>query len=272
MPDIDLSAVVSALNKKADVGLENSPKASDIESIANSAASAANSANEVANAASTLINTTVQEINKDLEDTKTEINTTLTTTIEEINTTVDTKLANTVDINSDQTITGTKIFETEVCAKLSSEYPSQFRMVTDTYGSMWRNDGSNTYLLLTNVNDPYGRWNDLRPISVNNSTGKVSLNLSGPIATSSYNNGNWWYRLYNDGYIEQGGFFSGVKDSASISFPVAFATTNYYINWACVHNDSETYKRVITAKATTYCSIIDYMIKSGNVFWYTCGW
>jgi len=41
--------------------------------------------------------------------------------------------------------------------------------------SMLRNDGANTYMLLTNNGDPAGVWNGLRPLIVNNYTGDVSL-------------------------------------------------------------------------------------------------
>jgi hypothetical protein len=55
----------------------------------------------------------------------------------------------------------------------------QFRMAPNasgtSYGSFWRNDGSNTYLLLTANNDALGTWNALRPFMVNNANGLVTL-------------------------------------------------------------------------------------------------
>lgn len=36
-----------------------------------------------------------------------------------------------------------------------------------------RNDGDNTWFMLTNANDPYGIYNSLRPMSINNTTGDV---------------------------------------------------------------------------------------------------
>lgn len=61
MSDIDLSAVVSALNNKADVGLENSDKASVIEQLAQSGLNASEAALNVANAANTLIETSLPQ-------------------------------------------------------------------------------------------------------------------------------------------------------------------------------------------------------------------
>lgn len=51
----------------------------------------------------------------------------------------------------------------------------QFRMIGGGYGALWRNDGSNTWFLLTNANDQYGGWNGLRPFYVNDSSGAVNI-------------------------------------------------------------------------------------------------
>jgi len=52
----------------------------------------------------------------------------------------------------------------------------QFRMYSGgTYGSFWRNDGTNTELLLTNSADQYGSANALRPFTANNATGNLTL-------------------------------------------------------------------------------------------------
>ncbi|HFL4514107.1 TPA: prophage tail fiber N-terminal domain-containing protein [Escherichia coli] len=50
------------------------------------------------------------------------------------------------------------------------------RMIAGDYGVIWRNDGANTYLLMTDKGDQYGGWNGLRPFAVNNATGEVTIN------------------------------------------------------------------------------------------------
>ena len=52
---------------------------------------------------------------------------------------------------------------------------AQYRAVYGNYGFMIRNDGSDTYFLLTNSGDQYGSWNSFRPFRIQNSTGKVFL-------------------------------------------------------------------------------------------------
>jgi hypothetical protein len=51
----------------------------------------------------------------------------------------------------------------------------QYRMVQGSYGVMWRQDGSDTYLLVTNPGDQYGVWNSLRPFRINNASGRVTM-------------------------------------------------------------------------------------------------
>jgi len=82
------------------------------------------------------------------------------------------------------------------------------RMVRGGYGAFWRNDGTNTYLLLTNSGDQYGLWNELRPFTVNNASGALNvggtLNTGGEIQTTSANairmvQGNYGVFWRNDG-------------------------------------------------------------------------
>ncbi|OGG85987.1 hypothetical protein A2392_00770 [Candidatus Kaiserbacteria bacterium RIFOXYB1_FULL_46_14] len=52
---------------------------------------------------------------------------------------------------------------------------ANIRMVSGNYGAMFRNDGTTVYYLLTASGNQLGAWNDLRPLSINNSTGDVTL-------------------------------------------------------------------------------------------------
>jgi hypothetical protein len=77
----------------------------------------------------------------------------------------------------------------EVIGTLSSNY-GQVRMIGGTYGAFWRNDGANTYLLLTATGDQYGTWNALRPFYVNDVSGAVtigtSLTVSGNVTAAGF--------------------------------------------------------------------------------------
>lgn len=59
--------------------------------------------------------------------------------------------------------------------EIISTNANAFRMIHGNYGCILRNDGQNTYFLLTNPGDQYGGWNTLRPLRFNNSTGYVTF-------------------------------------------------------------------------------------------------
>ncbi|WP_197733644.1 phage tail protein, partial [Escherichia coli] len=70
-------------------------------------------------------------------------------------------------------ISGNKIYANDEVIVRSQ---NALRMIAGDYGVIWRNDGVNTYLLMTDKGDQYGGWNGLRPFAVNNATGEVTIN------------------------------------------------------------------------------------------------
>ncbi len=76
--------------------------------------------------------------------------------------------------------------------EIVSKYANGFRIAYGNYGFFIRNDGANTYFLLTASGDTLGSWNGLRPITINNTSGAVSigngLNVTGGVNGSL--NGN----------------------------------------------------------------------------------
>lgn len=69
--------------------------------------------------------------------------------------------------SGDETINGVKTFTCETVNTSSHA----FRHIYGNYGTFWRQDGVNLYLLLTNSGDPYGDWNNFKPLTVNLATG-----------------------------------------------------------------------------------------------------
>lgn len=57
--------------------------------------------------------------------------------------------------------------------KTTSE--NAFRAVQGGYGFFMRNDGTNSFLLLTDKNNADGIWNALRPLTISNATGNVGI-------------------------------------------------------------------------------------------------
>ena len=78
---------------------------------------------------------------------------------------------NYIPLSGSTGITGTLRTNQEI----QSTSPTAFRIACGDYGIMLRNDGVDTYFLLTNKNDTFGSWNDLRPFVINNSTGAITV-------------------------------------------------------------------------------------------------
>jgi hypothetical protein len=115
----------------------------------------------------------------------------------------------------------------------------QIRMIYGSYGAFWRNDGANTYFLLTNANDQYGQWNGYRPLRIENSTGNVfieqSLYVSSTTATqnlvvngstyfNNFPNGSWIYNY--PVCIGQGGLLQRGQGTCK------YIINDYFTGWS----------------------------------------
>ena len=82
------------------------------------------------------------------------------------------------------TTVGTGIFN-------GSPSQNQLQLTSTTtssgYGVIHRNDGFNYYILLTNDGDALGAWNGLRPFSINNNSGAVTMNNGATIGNNVNN-------------------------------------------------------------------------------------
>ena len=86
------------------------------------------------------------------------------------------------------------VLRTGSYAKFAGEIISKsangLRIAYGNYGFFIRNDGSCTYFMLTASGDNLGTWNSLRPLTINNANGAVSigngLNVTGDIRTNAW--------------------------------------------------------------------------------------
>jgi hypothetical protein len=73
-----------------------------------------------------------------------------------------------VDVNGPMQAAG------EFIASTISPY-GQFRAISGNYGFFVRNDGSNTYFMVTASGDQYGVYSSLRPFQIGNASGDVTI-------------------------------------------------------------------------------------------------
>jgi hypothetical protein len=160
-----------------------------------------------------------------------------------------------IKLSGSQNITGT--------LRNSDEYQSTsangYRSVYGSYGTFWRNDGSNLYLMITNSGDQYGAYNNLRPFAVNLATGYPTMsrlaltdyaNFDARYYTKSQSDAGYmpkvsaytkaesdarfnlknaaskaasgWEKDNSTGVIKQWGVATRSADSTRITFPTAF--------------------------------------------------
>lgn len=75
--------------------------------------------------------------------------------------------------------------DSTISGEIIGNNANNFRIAYGNYGTFWRNDGGNLYLMLTNSGDPLGSYNSLRPFFVNLATGYVTM---GRLGLSDYTN------------------------------------------------------------------------------------
>ena len=99
--------------------------------------------------------------------------------------------------NVNQTITGTKTFNDNVHANgFHSTTPNGFMAQYGGYTLVLRNDGDNTYLLMSDKGGAPGTWSSARPFVISNSTGVCDINGNAATASRSTNNGGFYINNY----------------------------------------------------------------------------
>ena len=90
---------------------------------------------------------------------------------------------------------------------------NSMRMVYGNYGTFWRQDGANMYLMFTNAGDQYGSYNSLRPMYANLANGNVNFGHSVDV------NGNLFVNTVNSTWID-------MRTSTAIQGRSAVATSS----------------------------------------------
>ncbi|MCX3308047.1 phage tail protein [Pantoea vagans] len=116
--------------------------------------------------------------------------------------------------------------------KAVSGQPDNYRIVSSNgRAQFWRFDGSNFYLMFTKPGDPYGSWNDLRPLSVNHDTGQVTfangVTIQSNLIISWGGNGHVYQE--NGDIVERGGtnsIFRGYWNNINLNGALRAITTH----------------------------------------------
>jgi len=93
------------------------------------------------------------------------------------------------------------------------------------------------------------------------------------VVVETYVNGTSWYRIWSDGWIEQGGFATRSAATQTVTFPKAFADTNYNIQISARHTTDSTDGRppLIRGRTKTDFTLNIYTSYEG-AYWLACGY
>lgn len=132
-------------------------------------------------------------------------------------------------------------FVTDI-ADLATDYPNLF-----TTEANWQASVTN-----------YGACDKFVYDNVNNTVRLPKRTVTHGDLIKSYNSGTDWYRIYSDGWCEQGGYIAYTTDYAmlTINFFKPFINTNY--------DFSRTWHSTYTTSAQAQCSMLGYNTKSTN--------
>lgn len=105
------------------------------------------------------------------------------------------------------------------------------------------------------------------------SSGKVA------VVVENYVNGTSWYRVWSDGWIEQGGQVSAVaydSNTKNLTFLKGFSNTNYTFT-ACTQSqnhliDGASWRNKTTTQITVSCGYQSGNNTNAPVDWYACGY
>lgn len=82
-----------------------------------------------------------------------------------------------------------------------------------------------------------------------------------------------WYRLYQSGWVEQGGTtISTTSDALEVSLVKPMADTNYYVNWLVNGSHSDSNMQHGVSKYPSYFVLRDYTLNATTATWYACGY
>lgn len=86
------------------------------------------------------------------------------------------------------------------------------------------------------------------------------------VVVETWLSGTEWYRVWSDGWIEQGGYNNG---SHTVTFVKPFSNTNYYFNFGFMRDayTNEAFNFYKTNKSSTSV----YILGAYPSYWYACG-
>lgn len=93
------------------------------------------------------------------------------------------------------------------------------------------------------------------------------------VVDTFYRSGANWYRIWSNGWVEQGGLLSSSSQAATATFLKPFADTNYtLLVTGLVAGSAANYNPAVTARSATNFTYNSMIGKAFSGTWYACGY
>lgn len=87
--------------------------------------------------------------------------------------------------------------------------------------------------------------------------------------TNSYATTSVWYRVYSDGWVEQGGYSdSSSNTSTTVTFLKPMKNSNYFAIASRIYPSANAGQAIVLSQTTT---TLNYALLGNRVYWYVCG-
>jgi hypothetical protein len=120
-------------------------------------------------------------------------------------------------------------------------------------------------------------WVNSRECTTKATTTSSASSTKPAVVVTNYVNGTTWYRIWSDGWKEQGGEFTFTADENTITLPKAFSNTNYNIQVTQRCNNNAIWENNVRVKSKTSASA--FVVRgevntaaSHGFYWYACGY
>lgn len=115
--------------------------------------------------------------------------------------------------------------------------------------------------------------------TANETVKKVLDNLNSRIGTGGVgesfvsDDGTQWFRKFSDGWIEQGGVYTGNQTNKTFNLLKSFSNTNYSLCFSLVTNGGlPQYTRLISVNSKNTSSFVASCEYAIGASWYACGY
>ena len=119
---------------------------------------------------------------------------------------------------------------------------------------------------------------NIKTISGNSILGSGDIQLStGHTVTTTYKSSSSWYRVWSDGWIEQGGTLTPPASFTSINFPKAFSDTNYSFAGSLTDENEDANCQILgvynrQTNSIRVANAYNGTFYTGKISWYACGY